>query len=331
MRPAEPAVPAVQAVQEAAAVPAGLAGAASPRELRTRQRQALLLLWLVPGLWAANHIVARLSDGVIGPHPLALGRWGLALLLMLPFVGATLWRERAALRRETGQLLVLGGLGMWVCGAFVYLGGHTTSAINIGLIYAVTPVGIAVVGVRLLGERMNPAQWVAVVLALAGVLVVVSRGSLGNLLAVRFTQGDAWIAVAAAAWIVYSVLLKRWPSVLGPAARLAAIMTGGLLVMLPPTMAELLWWPQPLQWPEALVLVAVAALLPGVLSYASYSYLQRELGASRTALILYLSPIYSALLAWWILGETPGWHHAVGAALILPSIWLATRPAAAAG
>jgi len=29
--------------------------------------------------------------------------------------------------------------------------------------------------------------------------------------------------------------------------------------------------------------------------------------------------------AWWVLGERPGVYHLVGAALILPSIWLATR------
>ena len=69
----------------------------------------------------------------------------------------------------------------------------------------------------------------------------------------------------------------------------------------------------------------LAALLPGVLSYGAYSYLQRELGASRTAMMLYLAPIYGALLSWLVLGELPGWYHAVGAAMILPSIWLATR------
>jgi drug/metabolite transporter (DMT)-like permease len=41
--------------------------------------------------------------------------------------------------------------------------------------------------------------------------------------------------------------------------------------------------------------------------------------------MLYLPPIYGALLAWLVLGEKPGWHHLAGAALILPSIWLATR------
>jgi drug/metabolite transporter (DMT)-like permease len=45
---------------------------------------------------------------------------------------------------------------------------------------------------------------------------------------------------------------------------------------------------------------------------------------ARTALVMYLAPIYGALGAWWLLGEAPGWHHLVGAALILPSIRLAT-------
>jgi drug/metabolite transporter (DMT)-like permease len=79
-------------------------------------------------------------------------------------------------------------------------------------------------------------------------------------------------------------------------------------------------------WTWAAVgLVAVAALLPGVLSYGAHSLLQRELGASRTAMMLYLSPVYGAALAWLLLGEVPGWYHAVGAAMILPSIWLASR------
>lgn len=291
-------------------------------------RWAGLLLWVVPGLWSSNYLIARLSRGVISPHLLALGRWSLALALMLPFVGAALWRHRADLRQEWRQTLVLGALGMWVCGAFVYVAGQTTSATNIALIYAVTPVAIAVVGVKLLHERMRAAQRVAVIFALAGVVLVVVRGDPQVLLGVRFASGDLWVLVAAAAWVAYSVLLKRWPSALGPGPRLAAITAGGVLVLLPFTALELALDPGPALGTSAAVLVVAGAVLPGVLSYGAYSYLQRELGAARTALLLYLAPVYGALSAWVVLGEAPGWYHAVGAALILPSIWLATRPAA---
>jgi drug/metabolite transporter (DMT)-like permease len=289
-------------------------------------RWASVLVWVVPALWSSNYLIARLAHGVVAPHVLALGRWGLALALMLPFVGATLWRQRQALRAEWWQLLVLGALGMWICGAFVYLGGQSTSATNIALIYAATPVGIAVASVKLLHERMSTAQRWAVLLALLGVLFIIAKGHLDNLLAVRFSIGDGWIVAAALAWVAYSVLLKRWPSALGPAERLAAIIAGGVLVLLPFTALEALLAPRLPFSGAALGLIVAAAVIPGVLSYTAYSFLQRELGASRTALMLYLAPVYGAVSAWLVLGERPGWYHAVGAALILPSIALATRP-----
>ena len=81
-----------------------------------------MLLWVVPALWSSNHLIARLAYGVLTPHVLALGRWLLAVALMLPFVGAVLWRQRAALRREWRQLMVLGVCGMWICGGTTWRG-----------------------------------------------------------------------------------------------------------------------------------------------------------------------------------------------------------------
>lgn len=288
-------------------------------------RLAQVLLWVVPALWSSNYIIARLANGVIAPHALALGRWSLALAFMLPFVGRELLKDGAPWRSEWRQLLVLGGTGMWICGAWVYLGGQSTTATNIALIYAATPVAIAALSVKLLHERMSLPQRVAVGFALAGVLFIIVKGDVGNLMAVRFTVGDGWIVGAAISWTVYSVMLRRWPSVLSPAARLAAIIMGGIVVLLPFTLAEWMAGPALPITPMAVGLVLLAAVVPGVLSYTAYSYLQRELGASRTALLLYLAPVYGAFNAWLFLGELPGWHHAAGAALILPSIWLATR------
>jgi drug/metabolite transporter (DMT)-like permease len=52
------------------------------------------------------------------------------------------------------------------------------------------------------------------------------------------------------------------------------------------------------------------------------------LGASRVAASLYLGPLYGGLAAWLVLGEAMGWHHLMGATLILPGIYLASRPSA---
>lgn len=290
-----------------------------------RTSLARWLLWVTPALWSSNYIIARAADGVLTAHSLALGRWTVGLLLMLPGVWGSRTAMARAFRVEWRRMLVLGGLGMWICGAFVYLGGHSTSATNIGLIYATTPVGIAAVGAWALHEPVSRRQQAAMVLALLGVVLVVAHGDLTRLAAARFTAGDLWIVAAALSWVAYSVLLRRWPSQLGPRERLFCITLGGLAVLVPFTLLEVSIVPVPAFTPKALLLVGLAGLIPGFLSYQAYSWLIQEVGVSRAGVIMYLSPIYAALLAWAVLGEPPRWYHAVGAMLILPSIWLASR------
>jgi drug/metabolite transporter (DMT)-like permease len=72
-------------------------------------------------------------------------------------------------------------------------------------------------------------------------------------------------------------------------------------------------------------LVLLAAIVPGIGAYWAYGYCQKILGASRVAASLYLGPLYGGLTAWGVLGEPMGWHHIVGAGLILPGIYLASR------
>jgi len=55
------------------------------------------------------------------------------------------------------------------------------------------------------------------------------------------------------------------------------------------------------------------------------AFVKKTLGAGRVATSLYLGPLYGGLAAWLFLGETLGWHHAVGAAFILPGIYLASQ------
>ena len=54
---------------------------------------ALALIRVTPALWSANYIVAHTALGVVEPHTLALGRWGLAGILLAFMARAELSRE----------------------------------------------------------------------------------------------------------------------------------------------------------------------------------------------------------------------------------------------
>lgn len=287
--------------------------------------QALILLWVVPALWTVNYIVARKAPGIIGPHLLALGRWGLAALVLVVLARSELWAQRANIVKVWWQYLILGALGMLICGAWVYQGARSTQAMNIALIYAASPVLISLGSVWLLKESINKRQIAGVCLALLGVVHVVVKGRWTALASVEFVVGDLWIVAATMAWAGYALLQRKWPSPLSSTARLAAICLGGIAALLPFSIWEL-YQPGLTVWgAEAFWLIVVAGLVPGLGAYWIYGWAQKILGANRVAVALYLGPLYAAVTTWIVLGEAPGWHHLVGSLLILPGVFLVSR------
>ena len=180
----------------------------------------------------------------------------------------------------------------------------------------------AVIGLK---ESFTWKQSLGVGIALLGVLHVVVKGQWAALSQVVWVLGDGLVVIAMVAWAAYALLLKKWASPLSSTARLAATCLGGSLVLLPFAIIE---WAatQHAEWSlNAGLLVIAAGVFPGVGAYWAYGFCQKTLGASRVATSLYLGPLYGGVAAWLFLGETLGWHHAVGAAFILPGIYLASQ------
>ncbi len=289
---------------------------------------ALVLLLITPALWSVNYLVGRTAPGVIAPHMLALLRWSLAGLVLLAFAWPELLAKRSLLFKNAWHYGVLGALGMWICGAWVYVGARSTSATNIALIYALSPVFIALVSRFWLRERLGSLQWLGIAMAFSGLLHVVIKGQWSDLAQVKPVVGDLWILGATVSWTMYSIFLKRWPTDFSPLSRLVLIIAGGVLVLLPLTALEAtsgLAMTQTYWGWKTLVLIVAAGLLPGAGAYLAYATLQKALGAARASLTLYLGPLYAAAIAYVALGEQIQGYHALGAAVILPGIYLASR------
>ena len=297
-------------------------------QAKMSERFAIALLLVTPALWSVNYLVARLAPGEIAPHMLALGRWALAACMLGVFAYSELKAKRHLILKNAWHYLVLGALGMWVCGAWVYIGARSTSATNIALIYSLSPAFIVLCASIWLHEKIRGIQWLGIALAFAGLLHVVIKGQWGDLLAVRFVAGDLWILACAFAWAAYALLMKKWPTDFSPIARLVLTAIGGCIVLAPLAVIEAYsGWPQSQTlwtW-KSFALIGLSGLLPGALAYWAYSAAQKALGAARTAMALYMGPLYGALMGWLVLGEQVHGFHAFGAALILPGLYLASK------
>ena len=291
------------------------------------RRWALALLFITPALWSVNYLVGRSAPGLIAPHMLALLRWTLAGIVLAAFAWPELLAKRSLILNNAWHYFVFGALGMWICGAWVYIGARSTGATNIALIYALSPVFIALISSFWLSERLGRLQWLGIAVAFVGLVHVVIKGQWAALAQVSLVAGDLWILGATVSWTLYSILLKRWPTDFSPIARLVLIVSAGVLVLLPLTVLEALSGLPMTQtiwgWKTA-VLVAAAGLIPGACAYLAYSTLQKVLGAARAGLTLYLAPLYAAVVAAVFLDEAINGYHVVGALVILPGIYLAS-------
>ena len=141
----------------------------------------------------------------------------------------------------------------------------------------------------------------------------------------EWVEGDFWVMLCAIAWAAYALVLRRVPSALSEMGRLALINFSGVILLLPFAASEWLHPATP-DWSwQALGLIVVAAIVPGIGAYLIYGWAQGVLGAARVSVSLYLGPLWNAVMAWLVLGEQLGAHHWMGALMILPGIYLATR------
>ena len=100
-------------------------------------------------------------------------------------------------------------------------------------------------------ERGTLRQVAGMLISLAGILVILSRGEAANLLGLDLHAGDAWILLAMPIWGVYSVLLKRRPPEVGGVVFLFVISVIGVLLLAPFAALDALR--APLHWQGGLI------------------------------------------------------------------------------
>src|SRR3546814_18424738 len=100
-------------------------------------------------------------------------------------------------------------------------------------------------------------------------------------------------------------------------ARFAAVAAGGILILLPFTLAEGLGGERPVWNATSFLTVGFLAVVASFGAYQVYALIQRSLGAGPTGLLMYLIPVYNGLLAWLLLGEVLQRSHLLGAVLAI--------------
>ena len=288
-----------------------------------------LLLTVPPLLWAGNAVVGRLVRAAVPPMTLNLLRWTIAMLILLP-LGRRLFRPGGELLANWRRYALLGLLGVGLYNSLQYLALQTSTPINVTLVASGMPVWMLLVGWLWFGVRVRARQVGGAALSIAGVLLVLSRGSWEALLAMRLVPGDVYMILATIAWSFYSWMLTQpkdpravradWAAFLLAQVIYGVLWSGGFVGAEWALGSPQISW----SWPLAAALLYVA-VGPAVLAFRCWGTGVQRAGPSVGAFFINLTPLFTALLSSAFLGEAPHAYHVAAFALIVGGIVYSSR------
>lgn len=284
-------------------------------------------LWAAAGasvLVGAGIVASRFVVGAVPPLTLAMLRYAIGFLCLLPFALPMLRPALAQLRgRDVAAMAALGIGQFGVLIALLNWGLLHVGAGQAALIFSLFPLLTLLLAAAFGREQVTPALAAGVLVSIAGVaaslwpkLQAAHAGHWWGELAVL-----ASAAIGALCTVLYRPYLQRYPTV--PVSAFA--MLASVLFLLVAALGE--------QWPARVTRLDGAAWAAvgfiGVSSAVGYFWWLHALkheSPTRVTVFLALNPVTAALLGALLLREPLDGHHLLALALIAGGLWLATRP-----
>lgn len=291
---------------------------ADPVKLHSMQSAfwALILLSLI---WGFNWVVMKVALEDCGPFAFGALRTflgALSLFVVLIVRGGSMLPKALAGVFLLGLLQTTGFIGfmMWALES----GGAGKTAV---LVYAM-PFWTLILARLFLQERFRGVQWLAVFLALSGMVLVFdpwhSHGSLVS---------EALAVLSGISWAASVVVAKRLQA--GNDTDLLTLTTWQMLFGSLPLVAIAIIEPGPgITWTGSFIGALLYNVIPcNALAFILWLFIVRNLPAGLAGMGSLATPLFGVFCAWALLGEVPGYVAGIGMLLIGAALVLLTYQA----
>lgn len=276
-------------------------------------------------VWGASFIATKVALQDISPIAVVWLRFSIGVLILGIAVSM---RGQFSLpgKGEWAYFSLLGFLGITFHQWLQSNGLQTSEAGTTAWIVSTTPVFMALLGWTVLKEALSWIKTSGILLAFAGVLLVVSKGDLASISVGRFgAPGDFLILVSSVNWAVFSVLSRRGLKSYPAGLMMFYVMSLGWLF------TSILFFAQT-GLPEIsnlttngwLGVIFLGIFCSGLAYIAWYDALQ-ALSSAQTGAFLYIEPLVAVVVAFFVLDEPITVISLVGGAIILFGVWLVNR------
>lgn len=286
-------------------------------------------LTLVPLIWGGMFICGRIIAAEMPPATGALWRYVIASLALL---FAHIWIQGALPRlsfRQALGLVLMGATGVASYNLCFMVGMQTVSASRAALIVNLNPALTVLGAAWLFGEKLTRQRIAGAVTALIGAIVVIGHGNPLSILSGQFSAADVIVFGCALSWTAYTLIGKSVLQGVSPLSTTTYAALAGTVILA----ATALLMPAPLAVgvapPDASFLGWISLLFLGVpgtaVAFVWFSQGVRELGPSRAAVFINLTPVFAVALAFMLLHERLEWSMLAGGAFVVTGVWLINR------
>lgn len=293
-----------------------------------KQYQIGALLAIMASLiWSGNFIVSRYAIHLAGPISLAFFRWTVATLTILPFAYKNFKNEIHIFKQNKTYFFLMGLIGFAIYNTLIYTSGHYTTAINMALIGSIIhPIVATVLAAIVVHEKLHWKNVSGIILGIIGILLLVSKGDMSNIMQFKFATGDLWMVAAGCCFGTYNVYVKKMPTGISSNSFLLCLFGIGAIILLPFSLYEMIFI-QPVKVTGTfLSIILYIGIGNSTIAYFLWNSAISKLGVGKTALFGTLIPLLSSIEAVFVLNETFTVFQAISGLIILSGIVINTWP-----
>ncbi|HEB37218.1 MAG TPA: DMT family transporter [Thermoplasmatales archaeon] len=270
-------------------------------------------------IWAGSFVFIKIGLKELTPFNLALYRFLLASPIIFLYVfikGKFKFPEKV----DLPNVILLSLSGITLLYAFQFFALKLTTATNASILINSATLFVVIFAI-LTGERVTLLRALGIIIAFIGITLVISRGDL-EIFTSRTIYGDLLLIVDGILWAVYTVIGKKLLNKYDPENLTTNVFILGTIFLIP----FALW--EGLQSPINLSVTAISSIvylsiLCSVFGYIVWYHVLEKRESSVVAAYIYLIPLFTAIMAHYVLHEEITILTAVGGALTITGLLFA--------
>jgi drug/metabolite transporter (DMT)-like permease len=267
-------------------------------------------------IWASTYVLVKIGLNGVGPLTLGGLRYFAAFLLLMPFILPNMDVYRTLSKRMWVRLIAIGVLTYTIGNGALFWGLQFISATAGSFETSLTPLLVLFLGIFWLREVPTSWQWLGIIVVFGGSLLFFSPGMSGGEPLGLMVVGLGLFGIAVAGIISRAVAKERRVDTLFLTA-IPLGFGGGLILLL-----GLLTEPVPHPDLQTIGVIAWLAVVNTAMAYMLYNHSLQVLTALEVNIMMNLTPLATAALAWFLLAETLDAVQIIGMIIVIAGVGL---------